>query len=148
MTGLAPATLALSDAILAATGFGSSLYGGNSFVIDFPTFMGKVRLALEGGGERYPVDRELTHNYGLVGLRTVPLQPGTPRRAVDALLAAAVPAVAACDLCPWPSTAPAGLLPVPAGAVVVGLILCEECWTPTRRKMPRAHFIPARRGLS
>lgn len=138
---LAPHVLAMSDAILAATRFGHSLYGQNAFVMEYPTVNGKVRRALDDGSEPYSDDRALAHNYALVGLRTVPVQPGTPRPAVDALLAAAVPGAGTCDVCPWPSTPLVGLLPVPAGAVVVALVLCEECWLVMTKQMPRAHFI-------
>lgn len=144
--GLAPHVLAMSDAILAATGFGKSLYGSNARVVEYPTISGKVRRALDGEDERYPADRNIAHNYALVGLRVVPVQPGTPRAAVDALLAAAVPTAGACDLCPWPSTSLVGLLPVPAGAVVVGLVLCAGCWADLTRKMPSAHFVRAARS--
>ncbi len=143
---LAPHELAMSDAILAATRFGDSLYGGNAFVMEYPTVSGKVRRALDGDSESYPVDRSLAHTYALVGLRTLPVQPDLPRAAVDAQLAAAMPAAGTCDVCPWPSTPLVGLLPIPAGAVVVALVLCEDCWHVMTRQMPRAHFIRTARS--
>lgn len=142
---LAPHVIAMADAIEAAARF-SDLYGQNAFVMEYPTVSGKVRRALHGGDEAYSEDRQLAHNYALVGLRTVPVRPGTPRADVDALLAAAVPAVGTCDQCPWPSTPLVGLLPVPAGAVVVALLLCEECWQSKTTAMPTAHFIRSARG--
>lgn len=143
---LAPHVVAMSDAVLAAARFGHSLYGGNAFVTEYASVSGKVRRALDGGDERYPVDRHLTHTYALVGLRTVSVQPDAPRAAVDALLAAAMPAAGTCDGCPWPSTPLVGLLPVPAGAVVVALLLCGDCWQALTQRMPGAHFIRAERG--
>ncbi len=142
MSALAPHELALADALVEATRFGRRLYAANAVCVEDERISTQVQFALADGNEAYPVDLALGHTHLLVGVRAVPVAPGTPQAAADALARGAAPAWAACDYCAQGVTPVAGLLPVPAGASVVVLLLCGTCRTFLADAFgPSAHFI-------
>ncbi len=96
---------------------------------------------LDDDGEAYPRQLAVGHTHLLIGLRAVPVAPGTPTADADALARAAAPRWAACDYCSGAVAPVAGLLPVPAGAQVAVLCLCDLCHAFLADTFPSAHFI-------
>lgn len=137
---LAPHVLAMADALEASLRFGS-LYDANAFTVNRTSIDLAVRHALRDGNEPYAREAGFGQTYLLVGLRAVPCAPGTTRPEADALLLAAAAPTRGCDLCPFGKPPAVGLLPVPAGATVVAVSLCHNCWQSLTKAMPRAHFV-------
>lgn len=142
MGSLAPHELALADALVEATRFGGRLYAANAVCIEDERISEQVRFALADGNEAFPVDLSFGHTHLLVGVRAVPVAPGTAQAAADALARGAAPAWAVCDYCTQGVTPVVRLLPVPAGASVVVLLLCGTCHAFLADVFgPSAHFI-------
>lgn len=139
--GLGPGAAALADALVEATRFGGRLYDGNAFCVEDARISEQVRFVLDDGNEAYPVDLALGHTYLLVGVRAIPVAPGTARATADALARGAAPAWTVCDYCTGAVAPVAGLLPVGAGASVAVLLLCGTCRDFLTDAMPSAHFI-------
>ena len=137
----APAVSALADALVEATRFGERLYECNAVCVEDERISTQVLFAVNDGNEAYPVDLALGHTYLLVGVRAVPVAPGTPRAAADALARGAAQPWAVCDYCTGHVAPVGGLLPVPAGASVVVLVLCGVCRAFLADAIPSAHFI-------
>lgn len=137
---LAGAT-AMADALVAATQFAGSLYPKNRCCTDDERVSEQVRYMLNDGDEAFPVDLAPGHTHVLVGARAVPLAPGVGHSAADAVVRGCAPTVAPCDYCSGPVAPVAGLLPVPAGACVVVLCLCQPCNDFLTDHFRSAHFI-------
>lgn len=134
------AATAMADAIVEATQFGLRLYPENRICVEDERVSAVVRFVLEDGNEAYPVELAVGHTHVLVGPRAVPVAPGTTQAHVEDLARACAPDLATCDYCG--EAAPvAGLLPVPAGASVPVLLLCQPCSAFLADTFPSAHFV-------
>jgi hypothetical protein len=133
---------AMADALVAATRFAGTLYPENRQCVEDERVSAQVRCALNDGDEVFPVDLAPGHTHVLVGMRAVPVAPDVQQVAADALARGCAPAVAPCVYCSGPLAPVAGLLPVPAGACVVVLCLCQPCKAFLADTFPLAHFVP------
>jgi hypothetical protein len=140
---LEPAVLAMADAMVEATSWADRLYPGNGWLNEDEQLCEFVRVALGDGEEPYPAERLLgatnlvVHAIG----RVLPLAPDATQAMADAALRAAAPTVRACDYCQAPLVALSLLLPVPAGATVIAVALCDTCAVFLRSAFPTAHYV-------
>lgn len=132
----------MTDAMVAATQFGGTLYPQNVVCNDDERVSERVRWLLSDGDEQFPVELAVGHTHLLVGARVLPLAPGTPTATVDAAVRGAAPTHAVCDYCAGDLAPVAGLLPVPAGACVAALLLCGTCRDFLTDAFPSVHFVP------
>lgn len=132
---------AMADALVAATQFAGPLYPTNRVCVEDERVSAQVRYVLNDGDEVFPLDLAPAHTHLLVGARAVPLAPDVHQAAADAVAAGCAPALAVCDYCSGPVAPVAGLLPVPAGACVVVLCLCQPCKAFLADTFPSAHFV-------
>lgn len=132
---------AMADAIVAATRFGSDLYPQNAVCVEDERVSEVVRFVLDDGNEAYPLELAVGHTHLLIGPQARAVPPGLRSTDVDGIARACAPAYAVCDYCSGPVAPVAGLLPVPAGASVPVLCLCESCTTFLADTFPSAHFV-------
>jgi hypothetical protein len=132
---------AMADAMTAATQFGETLYPDNVVCVEDERVSDLFRFLLDDGDEPFPVQLAVGHTHMLISGRAVPVAPGTTQAATDAAVRACAPAYAVCDYCSGAVAPVAGLLPVPAGAQVAVLCLCEPCRAFLADTFPSAHFV-------
>lgn len=121
--------LAMADALVEASGWSDHLYPDNGWLNEDEQVSDLVRLALGDGDEPFRAEMPFggTHLVVYATGRVVPLAPDAPQATADAALRAAAPTVGVCDYAGEALNGRAVLLPVPAGATVVALALCEAC---------------------
>ncbi|MDQ1629443.1 MAG: hypothetical protein QOI54_3187 [Actinomycetota bacterium] len=140
---LEPAILAMTDAMVAASGWSERLYPDNGWLAEDEQLSMVVLTALGDGAEPFPAERLVggTHVVVYATGRVLALAPDVSQATADAALRAAAPTQGVCDYCPEPLLGSAVLLPYPAGATVVAVSLCAACVAFLRSTFPTAHYV-------
>jgi len=140
-----PASVALADAIVEADRWSHRLYPDNGWCASEDFRLERLLFhALGDGAEPYTDELDgfgWTQIAVFAAGRVVQVAPGSTQADADAAVRAVAPTLAVCDYRGGDVAPVAGLLPLPAGALVVVASLCVVCFTEVRATFPNAHFI-------